>query len=126
MKTSLFIDNDRFFAHHGVGEQERVVGNEFTVSLRLFADLRAAALSDDLADTISYAEVHELVRQEMEQPSRLLEHVAWRIAVGLFRAFPTAEAVQLRITKRNPPMGADVAGAGVELSLTRGEVVDER
>ena len=40
MTSYIFLDTLRFFAHHGVGEQETVVGNEFTVSLRLQVDVR--------------------------------------------------------------------------------------
>ena len=40
MTSYIFLDTLRFFAHHGVGEQETVVGNEFTVSLRLQVDIR--------------------------------------------------------------------------------------
>ena len=43
MTSYIFLDTLRFFAHHGVGEQETVVGNEFTVSLRLQVDIRRAA-----------------------------------------------------------------------------------
>ena len=58
MTSYIFLDTLRFFAHHGVGEQETVVGNEFTVSLRLQVDIRRAAETDDVADTVSYADVH--------------------------------------------------------------------
>ena len=54
MTSYIFLDTLRFFAHHGVGEQKRV-GNEFTVSLRLQVDIQRAAETDDVADTVSYA-----------------------------------------------------------------------
>ena len=75
MTSYIFLDTLRFFAHHGVGEQETVVGNEFTVSLRLQVDIRRAAETDDVADTVSYADVHTAVKAEMDIPSKLLEHV---------------------------------------------------
>ncbi len=42
MTSYIFLDNLRFFAHHGVARQETLVGNEFTVSLRLQVDIRRA------------------------------------------------------------------------------------
>lgn len=91
MTSYIFLDTLRFFAHHGVGEQETVVGNEFTVSLRLQVDIRRAAETDDVADTVSYADVHTAVKAEMDIPSKLLEHVCGRIINRLFHDFPQIE-----------------------------------
>ena len=70
MTSYIFLDNLRFFAHHGVARQETLVGNEFTVSLRLQVDIRRAAETDDVANTVSYADVHEAVKAEMDIPSQ--------------------------------------------------------
>lgn len=119
MKSHIFLEDIRFFAHHGVGSQETLVGNEFTVSLRLQVDIERAMQTDDVADTVSYADVYEAVKAEMEIPSRLLEHVCGRIVERLFNDFPQIAHIELKLSKRNPPMGADIRAAGVELSLTR-------
>lgn len=119
MNSYIFLDNLRFFAHHGVGGQETLVGNEFTVNLRLRVDISRAMQTDDVADTVSYADVYAAVKEEMELPSRLLEHVCGRIADRLFRDFPQIEEIELRLAKRNPPMGADIEAAGVELRISR-------
>ena len=116
----ILLKDLRFQARHGVGAQETLVGNEFTVNLRLRTDLTKAVQTDDVADTLSYADVFEAVRDEMSRPSQLLEHVAGRIARRLFQAFPALDAIELKLMKRNPPMGADIDSAGVELALERG------
>lgn len=121
MTSYIFLDNLRFFAHHGVARQETLVGNEFTGSLRLQVDIRRAAETDDVADTVSYADVHEAVKAEMDIPSQLLEHVCGRITNRLFRDFPQIEEITLKLAKRNPPMGADIETAGVEICQRRGE-----
>lgn len=105
----------RFHACHGVMPQERVVGADFTVSIRVEYDFMRAVETDDLADTISYADLYDLVAKEMRQPSRLLEHVAGRIVCAVVEAYPQVTAVDIRLSKDNPPMGADCQGAGVEL-----------
>jgi len=115
----IFLENLRFFAHHGVGEQETFLGNEFTVNLRLKVDITCAMQTDDVADTVSYADVYEAVKAEMAIPSRLLEHVCGRITDRLFRDFPLIEEIHLKLAKRNPPMGADIETAGIELTLQR-------
>ena len=47
--------------------------------------------TDDVADTVNYADVYEAVKAEMAIPSRLLEHVCGRIMDRLFRDFPQIE-----------------------------------
>jgi dihydroneopterin aldolase len=107
----------RFHAYHGVLEQERVVGNDYSVDVRVKYDVGRAMLSDDVNDTLNYATIYELIRQEMSVPSNLLERVAYRIGERLVGHFPAIEQVDVRLTKRNPPMGADCDGATVELHL---------
>ena len=109
----------RFFAHHGVDRQETLVGNEFVVSLRLKVDIGHAMQTDDVTDTVSYAEVYEAVKKEMEIPSKLLEHVGGRIVKRLFDDFPQIENIELKLSKRNPPMGADIEAAGIEICISR-------
>lgn len=121
MDSYIFLDNLRFFARHGVGAQETLVGNEFTVSLRLRVDLQRAMRTDDVADTVSYADVFQAVKAEMDIPSRLLEHVGGRIVQRLFEEFTAVTAVGLKLAKRNPPMGADIGAAGIEVWVERNE-----
>ena len=107
----------RFHAFHGVMPQERKVGAEFAVSLRVGVDLSRAVESDNVEDTLNYATLYEVVKKEMIIPSRLLEHVAGRIGKAVFSHFPQVESADVVITKQNPPMGADCNGASVELHL---------
>ena len=51
--------------------------------------------------------------------SKLVEHVAGRIAQHLMKQFADISAVRVRVTKLNPPMGAQCAGAGVEIEMAR-------
>lgn len=119
MTSYILLENIRFFAYHGVAPQETTVGNEFIVSLRLKTDITRAIESDDVADTVNYAEIHQAVKEEMDIPSKLLEHVAGRIVLRLFNDFPTVECIDLKLSKRNPPMGADIETAGVEVHIER-------
>lgn len=115
MKTSIFLDEVRFHAFHGVMPQERAVGADFTVWLKVGYDFVKAVESDELIDTISYADLYEVVKAEMEKPSQLLEHVALRIIKAITARWPRIDTIDLRLAKDNPPMGADCKGAGVEI-----------
>lgn len=117
MNSRIFIAGLRMRACHGVLPQERVVGGDFEVNLSVEYDISRAMATDDVADTLSYADLSDLVRREMVVPSNLLEHVAGRIAKTIIERWPQVQSVSLSITKLNPPMGADCDGAGVELYL---------
>lgn len=125
MEGFISLNKLNFFAQHGVGSQERKTGNEFWVSIRLKVDLSEALKTDEVKDTVSYAEVFEVVKNEMKIPSRLLEHVCGRIAKQLFHRFSTIEQLDIVIEKRNPPMGADLESAGVELKCLREDFIRE-
>ena len=109
------LEGLHFRALHGVMPQERQVGGDFLVTLRVGYPLAVAMASDDVKDTLDYAALYWLVEREMLLPSKLLEHVAGRIADAIEKAFPQVSSIDLTLTKLNPPMGADCQGASVEV-----------
>lgn len=109
-----------FFAYHGVLPEERQHGNTFVVDLVLDADISRAMHTDDLADTVNYAAVYEVVQQQMSVPSQLLEHVCGRIATALLDTFDALQRVHVCVTKKNPPIaGAGICESAVRLTLER-------
>ena len=117
MNSEIILKDMLFFAYHGLLPQEAVVGNEYIVNLTLTVDISKAMQSDDVNDTVNYAEVYQIVEAEMQQRSKLLEHVASRIAHSLLTVFPTILSVDLRLEKLHPPMGADIHSASIRLVL---------
>jgi len=120
----IVLEKVRFHAFHGVMSQERRVGADFLLSLRVGYDFSKAMRTDEVGDTLNYAEVCRIVKEEMDKPSALLEHVAGRIADAIFRQFPDVRSIDLELTKQNPPMGADCEGAGVELHLINDKTLE--
>lgn len=117
--AKVFVDQIHVRAFHGVMPQERTVGGDFTVSVEVTAPIMNAVKSDCVDDTVNYAVITDIVRQEMAVPSALLEHVAGRIAERLFLTFPSIEKIWVEVKKENPPMGADCKGAGVRACFVR-------
>ena len=113
----IFLDEARFHAYHGVLSQENTVGQDFPVSARCGVDMTAAIAHDRLEEALDYGALYNLIKDEMAQPSQLVEHVSGRIAQRVFRDFPQVTSLDLKITKLNPPFGGDCNGAGVELHL---------
>ena len=109
----------RFYAYHGVFAQEQRVGNHFIVELTFWADTAESLHRDELEETISYADVYEVVKAEMAIPSRLLEHVVGRISERLFATFPRMQRIALTLSKCNPPFPGEVHSAAVTLEACR-------
>ena len=98
------LEGMEFKAYHGCLEQEKVRGNVFTVDFRGELDLSAAAESDNLADTLNYGEIYDIVADEMSIPSELLENVAGRIMKAIEAKFPELISFSVRVSKKRPPV----------------------
>lgn len=117
--STIFVNDIQLHAYHGVMPQEQLTGNDYLVSVSAQYPIDKAITTDDVQHTLNYAMVYDIVKEEMGISSKLVEHVAGRIAQHLMKQFTDISAVQVRITKLNPPMGAQCAGAGVEVEMTR-------
>lgn len=115
-KHKIIIQGLLIHAHHGVMEQERTVGSDFSLDLEVIVDFCKAIETDNLTDTISYADIYEIVKGEMAIPSQLLEHVGGRIVKTLKQTFPNIKSIKLKLIKVNPPLGADCKGMGIEIT----------
>lgn len=102
--TTIHINGLRLFARHGVMPQEKVVGNEFEINVLLNIRADEAIENDDISATVNYAVVVDIIKQQMEQPSRLLENVAGRIRKALVEEFPQIESGEVTVAKLAPPI----------------------
>ena len=113
----IYLRKLRFHAFHGVLPQERVIGNDYEVSVRIGYPVAKAVDSDSVSDTPNYADVYNIIRCKMAEPAALIECVAGNIVKELLVEFPKIKSIDIELTKLNPPMGADCVGAGVELHI---------
>lgn len=107
---SIEIKGLRITGHHGVLEQERRVGNEFSIDIIIhLADVKEAMECDTLAHTVNYAEIVEIVKSQMAVPSRLLENVAARIRRAICDRFPgKISGGAVTVAKLAPPIPAQL------------------
>lgn len=106
------INKLRVHACHGVLPLERVVGQDFEVSLTLEIDYDG---SDTLESTVNYAEVCGVIKREMQTPSALIEHAATQLVLALRKAFPRIKGGELTLAKLAPPMPFDVESVAVSV-----------
>lgn len=109
---TIIIDRLQLFGRHGVSPQEFTVGNIFEVTVRLRFEASQAMLTDRLDTTVNYAEVVDLVRREMEQPSKLLENLVCRIYRAILWRYPQVISGEIEVYKLHPPIPARMEKAG--------------
>ena len=102
-----------FFARHGCLESERRDGNWFQVDFAYDYDMRKAARTDDLGAAVDYSAIYAVIRDEMQQPANLLEHLASRMLNAVIERFPSIERAELTVTKFNPPLPGRVESTSV-------------
>ncbi|WP_276366834.1 dihydroneopterin aldolase [Chryseolinea sp. H1M3-3] len=113
------LEGLEFHAFHGVYPHERESGNWFEVDIAVETDFSLAAATDELVGTVNYETLFKVVKTEMEEPSKLLETVAEKIATDVLEIFPNVIFVELKISKINPPIGGKCRKATVSLGKRR-------
>lgn len=116
---TITLNNIRVYAYHGCLPEETKIGSDYRVDLSVKANLDLSAESDVLADTVDYVHLNKIVKEEMCQPSKLLEHVAKRILDRIFYELDLVKASSVKVAKLNPPLGGDVEDVNITLSRTR-------
>tara|TARA_R110000868_G_scaffold274115_2_gene533348 strand:+ start:107 stop:457 length:351 start_codon:yes stop_codon:yes gene_type:complete len=104
----VVIENAIFHAHHGVFDEETIVGGKFEVNIEMETDFSQSAKTDQLEGTIDYSAVYRLVEKEMMIPSKLIEHVGQRIVDALYANFDSIQFIRLKISKLSPPIKATI------------------
>lgn len=115
----IYLKNIKVYAHHGCLAEETLIGSDYLVQLKVWADLKKSTTSDQLEDTVDYVLLNAIVKKEMASPSKLLEHVAQRIINSIFKQANLVDEVELSVAKINPPIGGDVAAVSVILREKR-------
>jgi 7,8-dihydroneopterin aldolase/epimerase/oxygenase len=115
----IILEGLEFYAYHGCFKEEQLIGGKYIIDLELSLDLSKAVKSDNLEDTINYSEVYTIAKQEMDKPSKLVEHVAGRIVESLFGTFSSLDAVVLKLSKMNPPVNGQMKSASVIIERRR-------
>jgi len=115
----LILQGLLFHGFHGVFEEERKLGQKFLVDLDAWLDLEKAGKSDNLEDTVSYAEIYSLIKEVIEGPPHsLLESVADSIASSIFSKFPQIHSLRIRLSKPHVAVLGIVDCLGVEIYRT--------
>lgn len=105
----------KFHAYHGVMSEEKVLGQQFIVDVDLYRDLKKPGCSDQVEDTINYAEVYQLIKTIVTgEPFHLLERLTEEIAGQILNEF-SCEAIRVEIHKPQAPIPGIFEDVSVEI-----------
>lgn len=110
----IALEGLRFYAPHGVYEEEALTGNEFIVDVRIQTDLSKAGKEDQLSATINYETIYHIVDIAMRERADLVETLLHRITAGLKKQFSTMESLKVTIRKVKPIPNASMLWSLVE------------
>ncbi len=107
---------------HGVLDWEQAYGQPFVVDADLSVDIRRAAVTDDLALTVNYAEVAaHIVALITGEPFALIETLAERIAADVL-GFNGVSAVTVTVHKPEAPVGVPFTDVAVVITRHGGDL----
>ncbi len=116
---TIKLKNIRTFSYHGCLVEESKIGSDYNVNLEVKTDLRKSSISDLLEDTVDYVLLNHIVVEEMAIRSALLEHVAQRIIMRMFKEVASISRIKVNVSKLNPPIGGDVEAVTIEMEEYR-------
>ena len=116
---SITLKGMRLYGFHGVYPLEKEMGRYFEVDAELFLPLDKAAASDDLKQSVNYAQVFDFIKAEFTKKAcDLIETTAISLAKAVLSNFPV-EKVIIRVRKPEPPVEGHVDYAQVQIERSR-------
>jgi len=105
------------FGYHGVLPHEATEGQDFIVDLLITLDLRAVSLSDDLQETINYADLAQIAHDNIVgERVQLIERLAGRIAQEISSAYSQIISVSVTVHKPHAPVTVDFEDISVTIT----------
>src|SRR5699024_2238953 len=109
-----------FYGYHGLFPEENRLGQHFIVDVELFVPLKKAGQTDNMADSIDYGMVHDIVKCVGKgEPKNVIEAVAEEIAAEIVAAFPTIKTCLVEVIKPNHPIEGHYDSISVRIQRER-------
>ena len=110
----IFIENLTVETVIGIFDWEREIRQAVSLDLEMDFDIRAAARSDSIADTLDYKAVSKRLIQFIEQSQfQLVEALAERCAAIVLDEYPVSR-LTLRLRKPGAVRGSSAVGVIIE------------
>lgn len=116
----ILLKNLSFYGYHGVLEEENKLGQKFMIDVILHVDLEEACNSDNVYDTVNYAEVYEIVQYHASiMKYKLIEALAQNIVNEIFKKHRKVQEIEITVRKPEAPVNGIYDYFGVEIRRRR-------
>jgi dihydroneopterin aldolase len=117
MSDQINITGIKAIGYHGVLPHEAIEGQEFIVDLLINLDLQAASRSDQLTDTVNYADLAQIVHENIVgERVQLIERLAGRIADEIKATYPQILSISVTVHKPHAPVTLDFTDISITIS----------
>jgi dihydroneopterin aldolase len=117
VSDQIRVNGIKALGYHGVLPHEAIEGQEFSVDLLVTLDLRAASLSDDLTETINYADLAQIAHDNIVgERVQLIERLAGRIAEEISSAYSQITSVSVTVHKPHAPVNVNFEDISVTIT----------
>jgi len=93
----------QFYSFHGLYDEEKKIGGEFVVDVFAKLDSSHHEVSS-IEETVNYADVFAIIKNEMNQPRELLETLTQSIVEKIHEKFSSLKEIEVRVEKKAPPI----------------------
>ncbi len=113
MKHTVEVNGIKLYAYHGCLPEEGKIGGHYTIDVAVTTDFAASFETDDLNDTVDYVIINQIVKDEMQLRSKLIEHVAKRMINRFKTEIDQIHWARIKVIKHCPPIEGDVDDVAV-------------
>jgi dihydroneopterin aldolase len=109
---TIHLNNIKFYAYHGIHAEEKILGNEFEISV----DIRfneEGHLITSIKQTINYVDIYNIIKERMNRPSNLLETVVMEIGNSIKMKYDNVQLINIELKKLHPPIQGFQGTVGV-------------
>ncbi|WP_455540071.1 dihydroneopterin aldolase [Terrisporobacter sp.] len=118
----IILSNLGFYGYHGVLNEEKVLGQKFFMDVELFLDTKKAGISDDMNQSVSYADVYNIIKDITENKKfNLIEALAENVASEILEKFILINSIMVRVKKPEAPVSGMFDYFAVEIRRDRNE-----
>ena len=109
----IHLHNLKFFSHHGIHEEEKILGTAFEVNVEV--EIKHNNRIDTIHQTIDYVQVYNMVKERMAIATPLLETVLEDLVTKIHQSSTLIKSIAVSIKKINPTIENFSGSVGVSL-----------
>lgn len=112
------VNGIEVYAHHGCLDEEGIIGQRYTVDVKIETDFSDASKSDKLTDTIDYVVINKMVENQMKIRHHLIETAGQLIVNEIKNNYNNIKMIYVKVIKHCPPISGNVDNVAIIVQET--------